>query len=90
MIPTEDFQLDGSAYYKKENVFMSGFAYDSRTKFMCAGFPSLKPSSPVTIGCFDTEKYPAGSSPVFKPFPSYRDNDLPVSLNHVYKSSSII
>lgn len=78
----ENYEIDGSAYYNKENVFMTGIAYDSRTKYMCAAFPSLKPGNPVRIGCFDTLKYSEGSSPVFKPFLSYRDNDLPVSSRY--------
>lgn len=82
--------IDGSAYYNKENVFMTGIAYDSRTNFMCAGFPSLKRSNPVRIGCFDTKKYAPGSSPVFKPFPSYRDNDLPVSVKFILCKISIL
>ena len=54
----------------KESVFMAGIAYDSRSRFLCAGFPAYKPGSEVAIGCFDTDKYGKGSSPVFDPFPS--------------------
>ena len=41
----------------KESVFMAGIAYDSRSRFLCAGFPAYKPGSEVAIGCFDTDKY---------------------------------
>lgn len=64
----------------KENVFMSGIAYDTKSRFMCAGFPSLKYGSEVTIGCFDTDKFVKGSEPTFDSFPTRLDNGLPVSF----------
>lgn len=62
----------------KENVVMAGIAYDIKSRFMCAGFPSLYYGSEVTIGCFDTLKYAKGSKPVFEAFPTLADNGLPV------------
>lgn len=47
---------------------ISGIAYDTKTRFLCAGFPALKPGCEIAIGCFDTDKYGTGSSPTFEPF----------------------
>lgn len=70
--------VGGAPYYVEENVVMQGFDYDPATRYICGGFPRMSPSVPVTIACFDTDKYPVGSSPVWTPFSSYWDNDLPV------------
>lgn len=67
----------------KENVIITGISYDPNTRFLCAGFPAVSLGSDVTIGCFDTDKYPKGSSPVFDPFPSLWDNGLPVRIYYV-------
>lgn len=60
---------------------MTGFDYDPETGYICAGFARYKPSVPATIGCFSVEEYARGTSPKFTAFPTYSDNDLPVSLN---------
>lgn len=65
----------------KESVVMAGIAYDTKSRFMCAGFPSLYYGSEVTIACFDTVKYAKGSKPVFDAFPTRADNGLPVSVD---------
>lgn len=75
------FDPDGVTPLKSNNiesVLMTGIAYDTKTRFMCAGFPSQLLGSEVTIGCFDTDKYPKGSTPIFTPFPALLDNGLPV------------
>lgn len=77
-------EFSGDVKNVKENVFMAGIAYDTKTRFLCAGFPSLKYGSEVTIGCFDTDKYAKGSSPTFEPFPTRADNGLPVSFDQLY------
>lgn len=73
-------EFSGDSASVKEKVFMAGIAYDTKSKFMCAGFPALAYGGEVTIGCFDTKKYSKGSKPVFKAFPTLADNGLPVSL----------
>lgn len=78
LIKIADTVLDGAKYYAKEDVFLTGLVVDPKTKFAFGAFPALKKSSPATIGFFDTEAAPIGSSPKFNAFPTWRDNDLPV------------
>lgn len=74
-----DTVLDGDKYYLKEDVLLSGLVVDPTTKFAFGAFPALRHSTPLAVGYFDTEKWPKGSSPKFTGFPTWLDNDLPVS-----------
>lgn len=72
--------VDGEhVYYNEKNVIMTGFDYDIETGFICAAFPRIKHSVPVTVGCFNVEEYDKMDTPQFTPFPSVADNDIPVS-----------
>lgn len=75
-----DTIVDGeNVYYNEENVIMTGFDYDVETGYICAAFPRIKPSVPVTIGCFSADEYEKMDTPKFTAFPTVADNDLPVS-----------
>lgn len=74
-----DSLVDGvNVYYNAANVLTSSAAYDVETGFICAAFPRVKPSVPVTVGCFRAKDYNLSSPPKFTAFPSVADNDLPV------------
>lgn len=73
-----DTIVDGDVYHNEESVVMTGAHYDVETGFVCAAFPRVKPSVPVTVGCFSTDEYDQMSAPKFTAFPSVADNDLPV------------
>lgn len=74
-----DTIVDGeNVYHNEESVVMTGAHYDVDTGFVCAAFPRVMPSVPVTVGCFSTDEYDQISAPKFTPFPSVADNDLPV------------
>lgn len=75
-----DTIVDGeNVYYKEDNVIMSGFDYDMETGHICGAFPRIKPSVPVTVGCFNADEYDRMDTPKFSAFPTVADNDLPVS-----------
>lgn len=74
-----DTIVDGeNVYYNEENVILTGFDYDVETGYICAAFPRIKPSVPVTIGCFSADEYDKNETPKFTAFPTVADNDLPV------------
>lgn len=76
-----DTIVDGeNVYYNEENVLMSSAHYDLDTGFICAAFPRIKPSVPVTVGCFSADEYDQQNTPKFTAFPTVADNDLPVGF----------
>lgn len=73
--------VDGEhVYYDPQNVIMTGAHYDVTTGFVCAAFPRIKHSVPVTVGCFSADEYDRMDKPKFTAFPSVADNDLPVGF----------
>lgn len=79
LIRPANSMVDGSAYYDKETVILTGFDYDVETGYICGAFPRFK-SVPVTIGCFSVDDR-STTTPKFTPFPTAADNDLPVSVS---------